>query len=530
MSATSAGDREESTVTGKPMRSAALLLLGALAISACNDTAADDQNGTRETVAATRGTLDIRAEASGTIEPVRIVEVKSKASGEVLRLHVETGMSVPQGALLAEVDPRDVRNSFAQADADLAVARERLATARAQKQRTEELRDANVVTAQELENASFEEANARAQLIKAQTNVDLARERLNDVAIRAPIAGTIIAKSVEQGAIIASASQNISGGTTLLLMADLSVMQVRALIDETDIGRVQPGMPADVNVEAYPDRRFRGTVVKIEPQAVVEQNVTMFPVLVRLDNPDGLLKPGMNADIGVEIARRDDVLTIPNAAIVAMRDAAAAGVVLGLNEEQVQSALRGGRADGSTESGAAPDGARRGDAATAQNTGASNGSARGERVPASPATAAAAPPGAAAEPATQRTECEQLFAKLRESGGFQSASEADRAKLRACREVLGGSGGAAGTGARTRSPDVRPAVVFVMKEGKPEPRRIMVGLNDWDNTEVVSGLEEGEPVVLISVARLQAQQEEFQQRMRERAGGVVPGAGPTGRR
>ena len=518
---------------GNLLRIGLLALATTLGLSACNDTEAED-TAAPETVAAERGTLDITAEASGTIEPIRTVEVKSKASGEVLRLHVETGMTVQPGALLAEVDPRDVRNSYAQAEADLAVARERLATARAQKERTEELRAANVVTAQELETASFEEANARAQLIKAQTSLDLARERLNDVAIRAPIAGTIIAKSVEQGTIIASASQNISGGTTLMLMADLGIMQVRALVDETDIGRVQPGMTANVSVEAYPDRRFQGSVYKIEPQAVIEQNVTMFPVLVHLDNPEGLLKPGMNADIAVEIARREDVLTIPNAAIVAMRDAGAAGVVLGLSEEDVQAQLRGGR---SGPGGAAP--------GTAAGESAANGNPRGARVGATPAAAATPPAteqaGAAADAvpadATQRAECEQLFAKLRQSGGFQSASEVDRAKLRACRQVLGRgqrAGGAGATpGARTQGADVRPAVVFVRGENGFEPRRIMVGLNDWDNTEVVSGLEEGDQVVLISVARLQAQQEEFQQRMRERAGGVVPGSGgstgPRGR-
>jgi HlyD family secretion protein len=288
-----------------------------------------------------------------------------------------------------------------------------------------------------------------------------------------------------------------------------------------------------VSVEAYPDRRFQGSVYKIEPQAVIEQNVTMFPVLVHLDNPEGLLKPGMNADIAVEIARREDVLTIPNAAIVAMRDAGAAGVVLGLSEEDVQAQLRGGRGG----PGAAP--------GTAAGESAANGNPRGARVGATPAAAATPPAteqaGAAADAvpadATQRAECEQLFVKLRQSGGFQSASEADRAKLRACRQVLGRGQRADGTGgtpgARTQGADVRPAVVFVRGENGFEPRRIMVGLNDWDNTEVVSGLEEGDQVVLISVARLQAQQEEFQQRMRERAGGVVPGAGgstgPRGR-
>src|SRR5690606_11892304 len=122
------------------------------------------------------------------------------------------------------------------------------------------------------------------------------------------------------------------GGTPLMLMADLAQMQVRTLVDETDIGRIRPGQGARVLVEAYPGRVFAGEVLKIEPQAVVDQNVTMFPVLVLLDNRDRLLNPGMNAEVQVEIARREDVVTVPNAAIVGPRDLVAAGAVLGLSE------------------------------------------------------------------------------------------------------------------------------------------------------------------------------------------------------
>jgi HlyD family secretion protein len=532
----------------------------AVAVAACNDTAADEATTTESEIAAVgRGSLNVTAEASGQVEPIRVVEVKSKASGEILRLHVETGVTVPQGTLLAEVDPRDVRNALAQAQADLDVATERAAMAAAQKKRTEELRAANVVTAQEFESATLEEANARASIIKARTNLELARERMNDVAIRAPIAGTVISKTVEQGSIIASASQNISGGTTLMQMADLAVMQVRALVDETDIGRIQPGMISQVTVEAYPERRFQGSVYKIEPQAVVEQNVTMFPVLVRLENPDGLLKPGMNADIAVQIAQRENVLTIPNAAIVALADAVPAGEVLGLSEEQVQGSLRGGSNGGSPA--ASPQGARGAQGAQApagqpqadaqgiaQRPGGQQagpgGAQPGQQVAqGAPPAAAGAPPAAGGD--AKRAECEKLMTTLREGGGFQSMSEADRAKMRECRTVLGfgqgGRGGAAGAagaggasggapGGRSRNPDTRPVVVFVQGEKGPEARRIMVGVNDFDSTEVVSGLQEGEKIILVSVARLQAQQEEMNQRIRERSGasGVLSGGGMGG--
>lgn len=474
---------------------------------------------------AERRTLEVTAEAAGLIEPIRLVEVKSKASGEILELGVESGDIVRRGDLLGRVDPRDVRNALAQAEADLDVARARLGTAESARRRSTELRQAGVITEQEFEAATLEEANARAQFIKGRTNLELAQERMGDVTIRAPIDGVIIRKDVESGQIIQSASQNISGGTTVLVMADLTEMQVRTLVSETDLGKIEPGMSARVSVEAYPGRRFQGTVTKIEPQAVVEQNVTMFPVLVHLTNYDGALKPGMNAEVIVEVARRDDAVTIANAAVVSMRDAVAAGALFGLNEERMRTALRAGRGGGVPA--------------------AANGA--GVVDPAAPVAALSA-------------ECQALRERFTAGGGVGGASEEDRTRLRECMQAAGQRGGtgerSGGTGERTGapaasapaaepaaigelprgargardagSPDARPAVVFVQAAGGIEPRTVIIGVNDWDHTEVIRGIEPGEHVVLISVARLQQQQQEMLNRIRERNSGAFPGAGAPG--
>ena len=146
-----------------------------------------------------------------------------------------------------------------------------------------------VITTQEFESRELEYANARAALVRAETNRDLARLRLADVTIKAPMSGTILEKLVEYGQVIQSATQNVSGGTTLFIMANLDDMRVRTLVDETDVGKLAAGLPATVSVEAFPDRTFRGHIEKIEPQAIAQQNVTMFPVIVLLDNRAGLL-------------------------------------------------------------------------------------------------------------------------------------------------------------------------------------------------------------------------------------------------
>ncbi|MDX1675067.1 MAG: efflux RND transporter periplasmic adaptor subunit, partial [Longimicrobiales bacterium] len=408
-------------------RAGAAAVLSALALVGCSESSASDgsANGASDQVAvAERGDLDIRVEAAGQVEPILVVEVKSKASGEVTDMHVETGDEVDRGDLLAEVDPRDVRNALAQARADLEVAQARVQIARSQADRSRELREANVVTQQELEQSILELANARAALTRAETNLELARERMGDVTIRAPIGGTIIEKPVEAGTIISSASANVSGGTTLMTMADLSTMQVRTLVDETDIGKVESGQAARVQVEAYPNRSFIGTVYKIEPQAVVDQNVTMFPVLVRLDNEERLLKPNMNAEVQIEVAQRQDVVLVPNAAVVGMNDAVAAGAVLGLSPDAVREQMR-----------------RTVPRADATETAGGDGEAD------------ASGPGAGGE-----EDCGSLMARAR--ADRSSLSDEDRTRVRECFQQMGGPRGMR-SGAPSGSGETRPAVVFV---------------------------------------------------------------------
>ena len=243
------------------------------------------------------------------VEPINVVEVKSKASGQILKMPVETGTLVKPGDLLVQIETRDVQNQYDQAAAALAASRSRLEVADAAKRRADELFKGRIITAAEHETAQLDYANAQSALVAARTNLDLNKQRLEDATVRAPVAGTIIDKTVSLGTVITSATGAFGGGTTLLKMADL--------------GQVRAGQTATVTVDAYPDRRFSGTVEKIEPQAVVQQNVTMFPVLVTLQNIEGLLKPGMNGETSVLVDQRNNVLAVPNDAVRNTREAAA---------------------------------------------------------------------------------------------------------------------------------------------------------------------------------------------------------------
>ena len=501
-------------------------LLGVFVVSvyACERGEAAEAVSSFETVEVVRANLLISAEATGTVEPIREVEVKSKASGEILRLHADIGDEVRPGQLLADIDPRDVQNRFDQTEADLEVAQVRLEIAESQIDRSTLLLERDVITAQEHEGARVEYANSRANLVKARTNHELAVLQLEDVRITAPMTGTIIQKNVEEGMVIQSASGNVSGGTTLFLMANLGEMQVRTLVDETDMGQLRPGMVANVTVEAFPDRTFQGEVQKIEPQATVEQNVTMFAVIVSIDNRGRLLMPGMNAEVEVMVDEAVNVLVVPNNAIVKTTDVGPAAMALGLDVENMDLTAfmgsgRGGFSrggfnrgrEGGQGAGRGGDGAQRGGG---QNAG------RGQRGGGDGQSAGFDGQRGGGQGGAAAAQMQALRAQL-EAG--EITQDEMRARIQSAMAGFAGSGGEGGPPRQSRA-----AVVFVMgADSVPVPRQVQIGLNDWDRTEIVSGVEEGEVLVVVGAAQLMAQQQAFLDQMRERMGGGNPFGGNT---
>jgi HlyD family secretion protein len=321
------------------------------------------------TVEVRRQNIAVTASADGVVEPIRKVEVKSKASGEVIEMLADTGDVVSEGQILLQLLPRDARNAYDQAAADLESTRARAENARIQLERARNLAKDGLVPSTELESAQLQATTARSDVVRTQKALDSAAERLAETTVRSPISGTVIARSVEVGQVISSAVSQVSGGTLLLTLADLNEVQVRSLVDEVDIGRIRAGQPVSIKVEAYPDHPFNGTVLKIEPQAVVQQNVTMFPVLTRIDNRENLLKPGMNAEVEISIESHDNVLAVPNEAIKARDEAFIVARYLGIATPDGGEPARGGErrarrsADGATSASASPleGGGRRGD-------------------------------------------------------------------------------------------------------------------------------------------------------------------------
>jgi HlyD family secretion protein len=316
-----------------------------------------------------RQTIAVTASADGVVEPIRKVEVKSKASGEVTSLDADTGDLVTEGQVLLQLLPRDAQNSYDQAAADLESAKARLDNARVQLERARRLAADGLVPPTDLESAQLQATTAKGDVVRTQKALDTASERLSETTVRSPIAGTVIGRSVEVGQVISSAVSQVSGGTLLLTLADLGEVQVRSLVDEVDIGKISAGLPVSIKVEAYPDHAFQGTVLKIEPQAVVQQNVTMFPVLTRIDNRENLLKPGMNAEVEISIERHDNVLAVPNEAIKSRDEAMHVAGYLGVSA--------GGEGGGRQGAGGGGRRAERRDGASAEAAPLAGGEARG---------------------------------------------------------------------------------------------------------------------------------------------------------
>ena len=503
--------RASDPLGASPHRSWAVLVAVALATAGCDQIVGmiegtDDQTVEEEAffeaVGVVRGDIRVAVEAAGGIEPVTTVEVKSKASGEILELNVDTGDTVDTGTLLARIDQRMLKNSLDQAKASLEVSRAELANAESQLERIRKLYEQESLSKADYEQSMLQHAAARSQVVRGEIQVENAEIALEDAIVRAPITGTVIERLVEEGQVISSPMGDVGGGTLLLQMADLSRVRVRMLVDEIDIGKVQPGTIAQVNVAAYPTRSFEGAVLKVEPQASPQQNVTMFPVLIDLDNREGLLKPGMNAEVELVVADRTDVLTIPNAALRTPADVHVAGGVVGLSTEQVDEMLAASTLPprpGSSEGGAAsgPGGMSEEDQQMLRSimTKRRNGEELNEE-----------------EQAFQRKMMQQFARRGGPGRGGPGGGQRGGGPR-------GGPPGGGFGGERPRSSSIESQfggdfIVYALRDEQPVAVRVRTGVTDLDRTEIVLGLKEEDEVLILPSASLIQAQEYFQQRMR----------------
>lgn len=369
-----------------------LLGVGVLWAFAAKETPRIPEKIPFKTTSVIQGDMVVKISATGVVEPNFQVEVKSKASGEVLKFDYEEGDWVKKGQLLLQLDKSDEIRSVARSKADLASAMAQLNKAKtalisqetkyrtnlqsAQSQveqaeanlkeskdklkRQEDLFQKKFASREALQEAQTAFKVNQEKLIQARADLQAAKDAIHDVEVRkheiklaqaevqrakialaeakerldeteifAPISGVLIEKLVEQGQIISSGISNVSGGTTLANLADMSRLFIIADVDETDIGSVQIGQPVKITADAYPGKTFTGEVRRISPKGKVENSITIFKVKIEIQGEGkGILKPMMTANVDIISKELNDVLYLPREAIRVERNKKYAAILV----------------------------------------------------------------------------------------------------------------------------------------------------------------------------------------------------------
>jgi HlyD family secretion protein len=401
----------------------------------------------------TRGDVIAKVDATGALAPVTTVQVGSQVSGTVKSLFVDFNAHVQKGQVIAELDPSLFQTQVDQARAMLIKSQSDVDRSKVQVddtasklRRAQELYDQKLISRNDLETAQAAAMQAEADLKSVEAQVTQARASLNQAQvnldhtiIRSPIDGTVISRNVDVGQTVAA---SMSAPTLYVIAQDLTHMQVSASIDESDIGRIEPGQSVMFRVDAYPGQTFRGTVKQVRLDAKTEQNVVSYTTMIDVPNEDLRLKPGMTANVTVQTAANQNVLRVPNSAL---RFAPTPELFAALGQQPPQQLAEGGGARG--VNGAA------GTAGQADGSGRSGQLSPEERA--------------------------QFAARV---------SPEQRAQFRAQRQAAGGGQGSGAGGGFGR--------VWALRNGKLELVRVRTGVSDGATTAIVGGdLKEGDRVV-----------------------------------
>lgn len=462
-----------------------------------------------------RGAITRVVSATGTLQPVISANVGSTVSGPVKEVLVDFNAQVHAGQVLARLDPSQFQARVIQAQATLAQAQAQLAVANADYSRYALLNQRGFASAQLMSQQRAARDTARAAVASAQAQVSSAQTDLSRSVITAPISGTIVDRQVNVGQSVAASLQ---APTLFIIAQDLSNLQANITVDEADIGDVREGQNVRFTVDAFPDRDFQGRVAQVRQQGASDQGVVTYTVVVTAPNPDHSLLPGMTANAEIVLEERDNVLRVPNTALrftPADEQLAARGRAL--------AGQGGGRGQGANN---AQGGGGQGGA----------GQGRGQRGVAQLTQALELTPP---QQETARTAFQAAMALMPRGaggGGDQSASAggggARRAAMRQIREqVIRALEPSLSDHQRQLLTQMRAtqgqrrevrtqAVVWVLRNNRPEPVQVELGIADNTYTLVYSGLNAGDQVITGGGPRPKTQARP--------GGGLLPGGGGGG--
>jgi len=462
------------------------------------------------TAAVDRGAITRVVSATGTLQPLVSANVGSTVSGPVQSVSVDFNSQVRAGQELARLDPTPFQQRIVQAQAQLAQAQAQAAVANSDYQRYELLAQRGFASAQLMAQQRAARDTARAAVAQAAAAVATARTDLERSIIRSPIDGVVVDRQVNVGQPVASSLQ---AATLFVIAQDLSRLQANITVDEADIGEVQEGQAVRFTVDAFPDREFEGRVSQVRQQGVAESGVVSYTVVVEADNPGRQLLPGMTANAEIVLEQRDNVLRVPNTALrfrPADEDLVAQG----------QALMNGGRE-------------RRGGAGEAQAQERGERAGRGERRQGGQGRGRGV--GQIAEALQlndqQRAAAQAAFENATASmprgqggggGNRRAAMRQVRERVIAAiepsltpqqRELLAQMRAGAGPRQEVR----QQAVVWVLRNNKPAPVLVEIGVADNGYTLVHSGLNEGDQVIIGGGPRNEQQ--------RQQRGPMSPGGG-----
>jgi HlyD family secretion protein len=272
----------------------------------------DDGGDQYRTQDASQGDITSTASATGTLSAVTTVQVGSQISGIISKLHADFNSQVRQGQILAELDPTPFLQTVEQRQADVTRSQVEMANAKVTYTRQKRLADAGLIAQSDLDAAKTAYDSARAALAQSQASLNQAKTNLGYTKIYSPIDGQVVDRQYDVGQTVAA---SFSAPTLFTIAQDLTKMQVKADVDQSDIGRIKVGAPVRFTVDAYPDQEFRARISQVRLNATVNQNVITYPVIIEVANPDLKLRPSMTADVTIQVDTARDVLRAPNAAL-----------------------------------------------------------------------------------------------------------------------------------------------------------------------------------------------------------------------
>ena len=254
------------------------------------------------------GTIREVVTATGSLNPTMLVEVGTEVSGKIEKLYKDFNDTVKKGELLAKLDTEILAANLESAKADVNKATIVRDDAKMEYENSKTLYEKGMGSQYEMEKKLYTYQQAEQNLATAILKLKTAQKNLQNASITSPINGVVVSREVSEGQTVAA---TMSSPTLFKIANNLDIMEITAVVDEADIGKVRVGMPVEFTVDAYPEEQFYGTVNQIRLKSIVEQNVVSYNVIIDTDNPEHKLLPGMTTNVTIIIQSKEDVMRIP---------------------------------------------------------------------------------------------------------------------------------------------------------------------------------------------------------------------------